>query len=103
MRIVRHEIIARHEVLNYRMPPVADAQLSPVVDFGFAVVLGDGHFRQGQQYVERGDGVGRLLDAPRLGRDALAQRHEEIVLQGLHALLRAEDFLFARSFSVGVM
>ena len=70
------------------MPAVADVDHPVRGDFGTAVIVLLRDMCQGRKDIERGDCLGRLLDAPDLGRDLFPHLTEQVIFKRDKPLLR---------------
>ena len=79
MHVVRHERVG-HVPLDDGVPRVGRLKLVAVVHLRLGEVGRGGGVRERRQDVERGNGPRRVENARRLGRDARAERFEELQL-----------------------
>ena len=91
LAVVGHEGLAGGRELDDRVAAVGDADLLALVDLGGHVAVVGGPLGEAGQDVQLGQGLGRVQDAPDLGRHRGAQLQEQLVLQVPAQLLGLED------------
>ena len=107
-RVVGHELALRLDDVQHRMPPVDDPQHRLRRPLRPAVVPLPGQLGQGRQHVDLGQGRGRGLHPPPVGRHDVAQLQEQRVLQFLGLLVGRQHLLLVflqlrRDVALGVL
>ncbi len=101
--VVGDEVAGGQQRVEHRMPARLDLEDRLGDDLGTAVAVPRGQLGQGGQDVELGQHRAGLDQPGRLGRDAVAERGEELVFQLAGSVLGAERPSSSYSLSSGVM